>query len=280
MTSRYLTMLGAMLLLMAPGSQAEESTLSQEALLNQLAQTLVPVEVVLESRYSYGGQGDKQESRMDIMGTVVDPSGLILISNSSISASRFKQISAVYGRDQQFDFEITPRSFEVLLPGAVERVPAVLVASDSTLDLAFLLLEKPPEDLVALDFSRAPEQTIGTPVVSLSRLGGGFDFAPNLHYSRVSGQLKKPLPAWILDPRLTQLGMVVFDLQGRPLGVLTTVFSAASADVDGSPMFSMMGSLGGGQNEMGPVGVFLLPAERLARLVTQAKEQAARLAEE
>jgi hypothetical protein len=72
----------------------------------------------------------------------------------------------------------------------------------------------------------------------------------------------------------------VFNLKGEPVGVVATILSRVS---EGSPQGGDMMdffALGRGRMESGPLGVFLIPAERVRGVVAQAKKRAAELLEE
>lgn len=248
------------------------------AVLARHAGALVRVEAVLETRVNYGGQGEAEESRLDLLGAVVDPSGLIMIWNSHVSSARMAELMRGYGQGGEMDIQVVPRSFQVELPGG--DAPAFLAATDSALDLAFLQLERPPAaPLPWIDYGAAARPEVGDTLVALSRLGRAFDHAPFVQTARMGGVLRKPREAWILDGTLTAFGLPVFDLGGAPVGALTTVATRAMPGdgFAGSPTVGqVLGGAFGGAGE-GPLGVFVLPGERVASLVRLAGERAREL---
>ena len=248
------------------------------ALLARYAPAIVRVEAVLATRLNFGGQGEETESRLDLLGAIVGPGGLLMVWNSHVSSSRMSELMQGAGRGGDMAIQVVPRAFTVSLPEG--EVPAFLAATDSALDLAFLQLERPPaEPLPWIDFAAAVRPEIGEEVVAVARLGRGFDHAPHLRTARVAGVLRKPREAWILDGSLTSFGLPVFDRRGRPVGALTTVVArgSTSESASGSPTVGQV--LGGafGLPGEGPLGAFVLPGERVASLVRLAEERARKL---
>jgi hypothetical protein len=247
-------------------------------LLERYAPAIVRVEAVLETRVNFGGQGEETESRLDLLAAVVSPDGLLMVWNSHVSSARMSEMLQGAGRDGDMAIQVVPRSFTVMLPGG--EAAAFLAATDSTLDLAFLQLEQPPaEPLTWVDFGAALRPDVGDEVAAVSRLGRGFDHAPLVQTARIAGVLRKPREAWIVDGTLTTFGLPVFGRGGRPVGALTTVVthSSAAAGAAGSPTVGQV--LGGafGLAGEGPLGVFVLPGDRVASLVRLAGERAREL---
>ena len=114
------------------------------------------------------------------------PDGLVMIWNSHISSARMTEMMEAAGRSEGMGIQVVPRSFTVMLPEG--EVPALLAATDSALDLAFLQLERPPaQPLAFVDFARAARPAVGDALLAVSRLGRGFDHAPRVQTARVGG---------------------------------------------------------------------------------------------
>ena len=249
------------------------------ALLARYAPAIVRVEAVLATRLNFGGQGEETESRLDLLGAVVSPDGLLMVWNSHVSSARMSELMQGSGRGGgDMAIQVVPRAFTVSLPDG--EAPAFLAATDSALDLAFLQLERPPSGPLSwIDFSAAVRPSVGEEIAAVTRLGRGFDHAPLVQTARVAGVLRKPREAWILDGSLTTFGLPVFDRRGTPVGALTTVVArgSTSESAAGSPTVGQV--LGGafGLPGEGPLGAFVLPGERVASLVRLAEERARQL---
>jgi hypothetical protein len=246
--------------------------------LERYAAAIVRVEAVLETRLDFDGQGEVEDSRLDLLGAVVDPGGLVMLWNSHVSSARISEMLAESSGGGQMGIRVVPRAFTVSLPEG--DVPAILAATDSLNDLAFLQLERPPkEPLAFVDFAAARRPGVGETLLAVSRLGRGFDHAPVLQTALVGGVLRKPREAWILDGTLTGFGLPVFDGEGRPVGALTTVVTRGSEGdaASGSPTVGQM--LGGAFGLPGesPLGVFVLPGERVRSLIALARDRAREL---
>jgi len=264
-------------------------------LLDRYSPAVVSVEAVVRTEMQMGGQGQDEESEIDLVGAVVDPGGLVMIWNSRISSARIGEMMRLMGRDGgDFDIEMTPLSFDVRIPGQEEPVEAFLAASDPQLDLAFLQLAEPPaEPMVFFDVGGGEAagegsgdleggEIVGAEVFAVSRLSTSFTHAPFLGTGRVVGELVKPRRAWIVSGDFQTYGMPLFTADGRVVGVLSTVVSSVAADRATAQMQGGMANMmGGGDGKtMGPIGSFALPAEAVARAVERSLERARELAAE
>lgn len=248
------------------------------ALVTRYAPAVVNLKISLKTEAENGGEPD--ETTQEVQGVVVDPGGLILVWNSHFSPNRFLEVFAQMGGGD-FRMKVTPTDIRVHLDGESVDHAAFLAAADSDLDLAFVQLVEPPaKPLVAVDFSAPAEVRIGDEVAAVSRLTSTFDRVPYFDVVRVAGEIRKPRPAWIVSGgNATQLGMPYFAADGRPAGVLATVTSKARSDaaMNAGNLMADLLSLGRGQVEVGPLGVFLVPAAKVAPVIDQARKRAAEL---
>lgn len=269
---------GFCLAALAPGAEAAEDAADFARLLARVAPSIVNVRVVLKTEYDFGGSVQDQESTLDARGAIVDPSGLVMIWNSQLSAGRLLEAAQQMGAGDGLQLKITPTDFRITVAGHAEEYRAFLAGADSDLDLAFLQIEGAiGAPLAAIDFGEAETARLGESVVGVSRMSPGFDRAPFFETARVAGQIAKPRRAWVLDASPALLGLPVFTLRGAPVGVVATVLSrVAEAGAQGGDMMDFF-ALGRGRMESGPLGVFLIPAERVRGALGQAKKRAAEL---
>jgi len=250
------------------------------ALLERYAPTVVTLRLTLRTEMEGSGQ-PPEDSSDEVQGAVVDPGGLILVWNSHLSAGRTGELFSHFGGEQGMHIKVTPTDIRVVLPGESRERAAFLAAADSDLDLAFVQLEEKPEKpLAAVDFAQAAKLAVGDELGTVSRLSSSFDRAAFFDTVRVAGELKKPRPAWIVaGGNATQVGMPYFDVDGRPAGVLVTFLSRSGEPTsrDANKIFADLMSLGRGQSEVGPMGLFLLPAERVGGVVQLARQRAQEL---
>jgi S1-C subfamily serine protease len=248
------------------------------ALVTRYAPAIVNLKISLKAEAENGGE--PQESTQEVQGALVDPSGLVLVWNSHFSANRFLDLFSEMGGGD-FKMKVTPTDIKVYLNGDPTEHKGFLAAADSDLDLAFVQLEEPPATpLPAVDFSQASTVQPGDEVAAVSRLTATFDRVPYFDVVRVAGEIKKPRTAWIVTGgNATQMGMPYFAADGRPAGVLVTVMSRAKSDSLSNPsgLMANLLSLGRGEVEVGPLGIFLLPADRIRPVIEQARQRAAEL---
>jgi hypothetical protein len=250
------------------------------ALLARYAPAVVGVKLTLRTEME-GTGAPPEDSTEETVGTLVDGSGLILIWNSHISSGRMSELFAGAGGQNGFRLKVTATDVVVTIPGDGQERRAFVAAADSDLDLAFLQLEElPPSPLPSVDFASVAAVAIGDSLAVVSRLTSAFDRAPYFDLVRVVGRVEQPRGAWIVGGgNATQAGLPYYAADGRPAGVLVTVVSRAGDATSPNPgrLFGEMLSLGRGQSEVGPVGLFLLPADRVHGRIQLAKLRAGEL---
>jgi len=250
-------------------------------LLDKAAPSIVTVKVVLKTEISAMGQAQNDESRSEMPGVVVDDSGLIMISNAEISADRIKE--ALAGGNPMManmDITVTPTDFKVIFGNEEHEHDAFLVAKDTKLDLAFLQVQGVTDrTMTAVSFADGVKPTVGDTVVAVSRLKKGYDYAPFVSTARISGAIKKPRKAWIIDGNIDSYGLPVFSSSGEVVGVLITLTPTTTDEGSGSGFGSMMRMLSGGGMDSG-VGTFVLPAKVVNGLIKQSRAKVQELLDE
>ena len=97
---------------------------------------LVTVKLVVNYNISFGGQEQQKESKTEAMGTVIDPSGLTVISLTTIDPSALMKAQMRGGqRDMKIDSEV--KDAKIVLADNTE-IPAQVVLRDKDLDVAYL----------------------------------------------------------------------------------------------------------------------------------------------
>ncbi|HLF55579.1 MAG TPA: hypothetical protein VI942_01910 [Thermoanaerobaculia bacterium] len=271
----------AIALAITGSATAPAAAIDWQGLLDRYAPTVVNLRVTLSSEME-GSGAPAEEATDEVRGALVDPSGLIVVWNSHLSAGRMTELFAgAPGGMDGTKLKVTATDVRVTLPGESRERHAFVAASDSSLDLAFVQLEEIPEaPLPAVDFSQPAAVAVGDELATVARMSSAFDRVAYVDVVRVGGELRKPRPAWILSGgNATQAGMPYFAADGRPAGVLVTFLSRAGDPTSRNPgkLFAELMSLGRGQSEVGPVGLFLLPAERVEAVIGQARERAREL---
>jgi S1-C subfamily serine protease len=229
---------------------------------------IVNVRVTLKLRMSMGGREmNSSDESVDTVGTVVDPSGLTVLSlgalNPGAMMNRLMGGASQRGSQDRPVLNSEPTEVKIRTSDARE-LPAKIVLRDEDLDLAFLLpTVKPEKPLVAINLSDAARPALLDEVVVLSRLGrvGGWTPAASLH--NISAIIERPRTFFVAesDGAGTAMGTPAFLTNGKIVGLLTL----RSIDPGRMGMMSMMGGVEG----MGLLPV-ILPAADVLEIAKQA----------
>jgi hypothetical protein len=258
-----LPVLGA--LLTCPSTFAADD-FNYAQLLEQKAPTVVTLKFVLKIRMSMGGQSQDDEQNAEARGVVVDPSGLVMLSNDSLEAGG--GMMRMMRRRPGADISSNPQDIKVLFGNDSKEHEALLVARDSKLGLAFVQILAPEGTLAAVDLGgKDVGVSVGQTLVGVTRKSRGFDSAPVFERTLVTGRIEKPRPMWALAGAAA-VGLPLYDAQGRAVGVPSRQQGVEGADEGGGGAGGLAALLGGGD-----AGLFLLPLEAVGRVLEQAKKR-------
>lgn len=275
MTARFVPAALALAMGLLGAARAQDSA-QLKPLLEEKARSIVVVKLVLKVEIQVMGQTQDQEQRTTIPGVLVNESGLVMITNSAVSAARMKEMFGAGGDgEERFEVTMTPISIKVILEGEEKEHDAFLAASDTRLDLAFLQIEELGDrKLSPVSFADEAALEIGQQVVGVSRMSEGFDYAPRLELGHVVGKIKKPRPAWLVSGAGEAVGLPVFSVGGKALGAFSLLSSGVRDEEDGG-MFGMGGGGMGGRFQ-----VVLIPASVVKGVIDQAATRAAEVGAE
>jgi S1-C subfamily serine protease len=218
-----LGILSAAITLGWPG-QADELSEKGKAIFKQNQRAVVTVQLVLKSKVSMAGMGGQSnEARQDATGTVVDSSGLTVLSLSATDPGQLLQNMMSGGSDEESKYKIETEltDAKILLDDGGE-VPAEVVLRDKDLDLAFLRPKaKLSTPMAALDLSKSGKAEVLDEIVTLNRLGKAAGRAYAASVARISAIVQKPRLFYVPDANtaMSALGAPAFTLDGKPLGV-------------------------------------------------------------
>ena len=249
---------------------AQDNRSAARDVVKKWQEAVVNVRVVLKMRMSMGGREmQASDDPVDTVGTVIDPSGLTVLSLGSLNPGAMMSKlmgSGGGGGNGQPAVEITTEPTEVKIRLSNGReLPAKIVLRDEDLDLAFLRPTTRPETpLVALDLTDAAKPALLDQVLVLSRLGrvGGWTAGAALY--DVGAIIEKPRTFYVLAGASSGMGTPAFLTNGRVVGLLTL----RQIEAGRASMASMMG----GSESMGLLGV-ILPAADVLEIAKQAPEK-------
>jgi S1-C subfamily serine protease len=194
---------------------------------------VVTVQVNLRSSYSKDGRASPPtESKYELTGTVVDPSGLIVLAHSGCDPGEFyKSTSSVY---EGYKVESEISDLKILLDDNTE-VPAEIVLRDRDHDLAFArpktMLGRPWK---AVDLTKPGSAKVLDQVLAFNRLNSVSGRAYSASVARIIAVVVKPRPFYLHDGTSPGfgLGSPVFSLDGNLLGVAVMRVSGAKGAND------------------------------------------------
>lgn len=189
-----------------------------EAAAARLAATVAPavvwVRAVGQGKASFQGQEmSLPEEHLDLLGVVVDPSGLVL------AGSPMQMIRAFEASMPGLKISLAIDRPRVRIAGDATEHPAVLVVQDGTLGLAYFQVVAPPEGLVAVDLSKGTSASTGDDLYGARRLPRSFDDAFSVLRSHVAGAVEHPRRAGVLLGDFVEQGLPLFRADGTPAGV-------------------------------------------------------------
>jgi hypothetical protein len=181
--------------------------------------TVVTVRAVLKVRM---GERDN-EQKLDVTGTVIDPSGLTVLPASALDPGASMR-ALLRGRPGDFKLSTSVTETVLVLADGTE-LEADVILKDEELDLAFLRPRNVPFPLEAVDLrlgsARMPQ--LLDDVVLIGRYGRSLNRTPWLDVTRVLAIVKGPRPYAICgDNSADALGTVAWAADGTPLGVFVT----------------------------------------------------------
>lgn len=203
-------------------SRADEIASSGRDIFNKHHNAVVTVEVVQKMSFTAPGQpSQSNESKADITGSVVDPSGLTVVALSACDPSDYYR-RTMGERYDQYKFDTEVSEIKILLDDGTE-IPSEIVLRDKDLDLAFIRPKsKPASPMAAIDLSQSAPAQIFDQVITLNRLGRASGRTYSASVERICAVIQKPRTFYIPDisPTSTSFGSPAFSLDGKVIGVL------------------------------------------------------------
>lgn len=248
---------------------AQDNRAAARDVVQKWQEAVINVRVVLRMRMSMGGREmQASDDPVDAVGTVIDPSGLTVMSLGALNpgALMSKIMSSSSGNNDQPAVEITtePTDVKMRLPDGRE-LPARIVLRDQDLDLAFLRpTRKPEKPLVALDLNHAAAPSLLDELLVITRLGrvGGWTAGAALY--DVSAIIERPRTFYVLDGAASDMGTPAFTTTGKVVGLLTL------RQIE--PGRASMASVMSGSDGLGMLAV-ILPAAAVLEIAKQAPDK-------
>ncbi len=204
---------------------------------------VVTVQLALKSKFSMpGAGGQSSESRQDVTGTVIAPSGLVVLSLSATDPAQMLQtiVGGAADEESRFRMDTELSDVKILLEDGTE-VPAEVVLRDRDLDLAFIRPKaKTSASMAALDLKKSGKAQVLDQVIALNRLGSAAGRAYSASVVRITAVVERPRLFYVPDASLAAraLGSPAFTVDGKVLGIF--VMRSTKSKSSGSfGMFSL-----------------------------------------
>jgi len=256
----------------ASTARADDAATAGRQILAKAQGAVVTVKLAIKQSISMGGRDSKTESKTETTGTIIDPSGLTVVSlattdPSSAMKDTYARYMASRGGDMsQFKFESELNDVRIVLPDGTE-MPADVVLRDKDLDLAYLRpSDKPVKPLPFIDLTKDAKAQVLDEVIVVNRLSQAADRAPAISVGRIEAIVEKPRTFYLLGDSMWgySLGAPVFSLDGKLVGILFLRSARTQTDQSSGFMFSNLNQWG-----MMPV---ILPASDIVDGAKQAME--------
>jgi hypothetical protein len=210
---------------------ADEAAEAGRMIIEKWRDAVLQVKIVIEV--------NEYESKSEALATVIDPTGLCVMSLSTIDPNSIRT-----GAGSATGFTSKLKDLKMILPDGSE-IPAQVILRDPDLDLAFIKPQAPlakPAAFLELKDNIKPE--ILSPLVILSRMGESAGREVYVPVSRIQGVISKPRTAYITDMNgmMSGLAAPAFSLEGKVLGVILIRVSQSEAGMT-NEMFGGMGNM-------------------------------------
>jgi len=225
--------------------QADETSIAGNKIMNSYKDAVVKVEVVMQRKFVMNGKEiQNKESKSEVTGTVLNESGLVLVSLTTIDPSKFMDnIMRGMEGDSKMEVKIDIKSVKVIMPDETE-IDAKIVLRDKDLDMAFIQpKQKIAKPMVSVKMAEQSNPHIMDEIIILSRLSKVADHAPSVMSARISAIVNKPRTSYIPQVEggdMQDIGTPVFSLDGKLIGVILIRVLAS----EGGGFGAMMGGAG------------------------------------
>jgi hypothetical protein len=242
---------------------AADDGATYETLLASKAPAVVAVKVVVQATAG----GKTEESNQEARGILVDATGLVMVGNEDLEGKM--GFLKTMMKAQGVELTTSPSDVKILFGSESKEHPAVLVARDSTIGLAFVqILDLEGHAVEPVDLSKGAAPAIGQAVFGITRKSRGFDCAPTIDRLVVNGKVDKPRALWSVAGTFAGTGLPVFDAEGRPVGVYSHQKGSEGVDDDASGG-GLLAALSGGAGE----GSALLPLDAVLKSLEAARKR-------
>jgi hypothetical protein len=250
---KHVTLILSMTLAVAGATaRADDAAKAGRDILAKSQSAVVAVKLAIKQSVSMSGRDSKSETKTETTGTVIDPSGLTVVSLATTDPSTamkdaYARAMAARGGDMsQFKFESELTDVKIVLADGTE-IAADVVLRDKDLDLAYLRpSDKLAKPLPSIDLTKDAKAQVLDEVIVVNRLNQSANRAPAISVGRIEAIIDKPRTFYLLGQSMWaySLGAPVFSLDGKLVGILFLRSTKSQADQMSGFMFSNLDQWG------------------------------------
>jgi S1-C subfamily serine protease len=251
MNYRFLLMTVLAAALAVPGRAEDVAAVGRDLVAKHQA-AVVTVKLAIKQSMSMGSRDSKTETKTETTGTVIDPSGLTVVSlattdpTSALKEAYTRALAARGGDTSQLKMESELTDVKILQADGTE-LPAQVVLRDKDLDLAYLRpSEKPAKPLPFVGLKSDAKAQVLDQVIVINRLGKSANRVPVVSLGRIEAVVEKPRTFYVLGQATWAyaLGAPVFELDGKLVGILFLRTANTETDSTSGFMFNNLNQLG------------------------------------
>jgi hypothetical protein len=192
-------------------------------------ESIVWVSAVLKISMTATGSPDAppnipdQERTVDLLGTLIDASGLVVVSHGQLDPSHELSNRQINTRSGPMSLEATAAIKEIRVTMADgTEIPAEQIMKDQHLDLSFLRIDVDSKEaegveFQAIDLGDAAMPGISDEVITLSRTSEVLSRVPSVAIGQVTSLVKRPRT--FIRATGTVLGCPTFTADGKVVGL-------------------------------------------------------------
>lgn len=226
--------------------------------------SVVIVKLVIKQKMTMQGKEiHSTEIPAEIIGTVINPSGLTVVSlfttEPSTLMNKISKNSGMEMSNMKWESEISDIKIHL---NDGQEIPGKIVLRDKDLDLAFIQPSEKVSTLPSVNLSNSVQLQPLDQIVILSRFGKIASWASSIELEHIKAVIEKPRLFYVISGA-SGLGVPAFSLDGKCIGIF--VFRTVQSNT------GIMGSMFSGSGAAGFMPV-ILPASDISETAKQLLE--------
>ena len=210
-------------------SQLLATPAERKAIVANHANSVLCVEVTMETSYSMEGSDEKDEQQSNATGIVIDKSGLLVVPLLMINPTDvLKQMMDSMGdsdpstKKMLESVHVDVKKIVVRLVDGTE-LPATVLLKDDQTELAVIKTASPfPDSVKPIAVADGVSIDLGDDLYCLSRLGSTSKFAPRVQGAYISAKITDPKLRYVIEGDMGDDGIPAFTGDGKWAGVILT----------------------------------------------------------